>query len=127
MSDRLTELQRQRALIQDHLTWLDQEIAAASGQAVAPSTSALRAAQPAVPAVVAAAPEEPLADELLAKFTADKKSSVQGVKKGCVQLFALGMVLLVLGIYGLYRYSRSLHENDPPKKVKPTHDAPINR
>src|SRR5258708_24607243 len=39
MSDRLTELQRQRALAQEQLAWLDREIARESGQAL-PAASA---------------------------------------------------------------------------------------
>jgi hypothetical protein len=32
MSDRLPELRRQRALVAEHLAWLDREIAAAGGE-----------------------------------------------------------------------------------------------
>ncbi len=39
MSDRLQELLRQRALVQQHLAWLDGEIAEASGNQTAPSRS----------------------------------------------------------------------------------------
>lgn len=41
MSDRLPELLRQRALVQEHLAWLDREIAAASGAPLTPPPSAL--------------------------------------------------------------------------------------
>ncbi len=37
MSDRLQQLLRQRALLQDHLAWLDREIAEASGNPGAPA------------------------------------------------------------------------------------------
>lgn len=41
IDERFDELHRQRALVQEHLAWLDREIAAASGAPLPPSPSAL--------------------------------------------------------------------------------------
>lgn len=127
MSDRLSELQRQRALIQGHLAWLDQEIAAATGKP-ATSTTPLPVGKPAMPlpaepAAAAAVATEPLADELIAKFGDESRNSAESVRRGCVTFFVLGMAILLLGTYGLYRYSRNLHAHDAPPKAKQAEDS----
>ena len=117
MSDRLTELQRQRALIQGHLAWLDQEIAAA--KPAVRSDFPLPAVKPNEPVTMATtAAIEPLADELIAKFGAEPKGTAQDARKGCVMWFILAMVLLGLGIYGLILYSRGRHAHDAPPAKK---------
>ncbi|MDO8544157.1 MAG: hypothetical protein Q7S40_27260 [Opitutaceae bacterium] len=55
MSQRLDELRRQRALVQEHLAWLDREIAAAAPQKSAVSTTTISPAAPA-PIVTKAEP-----------------------------------------------------------------------
>jgi len=119
MSDRLTELQRQRALIQGHLAWLDQEIVAATGKPAMRSDFPLPAVKPVETVPMATAAVEPLADELIAKFGAEPKGTVQDARKGCVLWFIFAMVLLGLGIYGLILHSRSLHAHDTPPVKKP--------
>lgn len=130
MSDRLSELQRQRALIQGHLAWLDQEIAAATGKPVTPAITPLPVAKPAIPVPAepaVAAAEEPLADELIAKFGAEEQTSPQNVRRGCITFFALAMALLLLGVYGLYRYSKNRHAHDVPPAAKSAQDLPESR
>jgi len=130
MSDRLNELQRQRAIIQGHLAWLDSEIAAAQGSipTALPSLASFQpqAPTPPVPSTIAtpAAPYQD-ADELIAKFGTDTKSSAQSARRGCFLVFALSLLLLGLIVYGLYRYSRSLHENTegPESKTMPASPA----
>lgn len=56
MSDRLSELLRQRALLQEHVAWLDREIESAARSSASPSTAALP--RPA-PTDVAAFPPTP--------------------------------------------------------------------
>ena len=130
MSDRLTELQRQRALIQGHLDWLDQEIATAKGQPVKPATIPLpvpQAATTAPAAPVSAAMDTQLADEVIAKFETETKDSTQSVRRGCFVFFALAMTILLLGIYGLYRYSKYRHANDPAPKAQSAQVPPDSR
>lgn len=62
MADRLAELLRQRALLQEHLEWLDAEIAAASGRGIART-------QPAQPPRPAPAPSAVIATQILARAT----------------------------------------------------------
>lgn len=104
MSDRLSDLQRQRALAQEQLAWLDREIErekSASGQA-APTTSAAKPATPKAP-VPPAAPLAPAdADELIKKFQKDGRTVRGEVKRGCLIYFFAAFALLGLGVIALY-------------------------
>ncbi|SDS56197.1 hypothetical protein [Opitutus sp. GAS368] len=110
MSDRLSELQRQRALAQEQLAWLDREIARESGQA--PAAPAPLPATPAAP--VAAAPREMsaaaarAADEIIAQYQTPPGSTAKNVKRGCYAYFfvALGTFLLVVGTIYLFYLRR---------------------
>lgn len=86
MSDRLSELLRQRALLQEHLAWLDREIDAAARSSSSPSSAALPrptptdvASFPATPALpslsVAAIPPAPAFPALAARFAATAPAS----------------------------------------------------
>lgn len=94
MSDRLAELRRQRQLMQEHLAWLDREIATETGKA-APA-----AATPAGPAPVP--PAETDADALIAQYSASPESLHQDVRKGCLLYFALASVALIALVAVLY-------------------------
>lgn len=102
--DRLTELRRQRALLQQHTDWLDREIAAAS----------LDASQPIAPAVTPANPDlaaplrapEPLVtadpDAILSQYRSDEGRLKTDVRKGCL-LYSVGaFALLGLGVVTAY-------------------------
>src|SRR5690349_14599171 len=111
MPDRLAELRRQRALIAEHLAWLDRQIAEASGNRSTgdgPSTplaTAFPAAAPASPvptaeaaAVVAAAlkakaasgpaPESPIVEAaaatILDEYRQPEAALKTDVRKGCI-------------------------------------------
>lgn len=119
MSDRLAELRRQRALVAEHLAWLDDEIEHASGRSSSPSpTLASTSARPAtaivtaalkagVPIAQEAAPlESPAAiasaDAILDEYRVAPKALQSDVRKGCLLYFAVAFVLLGLGVIGLY-------------------------
>jgi hypothetical protein len=116
MPDRLAELRRQRALIADHLAWLDREIAAAAvpiqppvppsstileppAQPFAPKpplepAAILTAAKPS-PAPTAVLPETDSHAHLLPEHQpADVK---QDVRRGCFLYFALAAVAVIGG------------------------------
>ena len=108
VSDRLSELQRQRALAQEQLAWLDREIARESGQAPT-------APVPVAPVVPAARPPGEMsadanhaADEIIARYQTPPASTTQDVKRGCFLYFfvALGTVLLVVGAIWLFYIRR---------------------
>lgn len=89
MPDRLAELRRQRALVQQHLAWLDAEIAAAEGEKP-PATPAAAPAQ-------APATEHPAdAEALLARYAAEERTSPNRVKMGCWIAF----LILFAGFWG---------------------------
>ena len=123
MSDRLTELFRQRALVAEHLAWLDREIArlgnapaAHPGQAApAPSApaatpapaipDALRAAIPATttpPTGVATDAATPPAEEIPEQYRFSPTTVHQDVRKGCLLYFAAAFVVLGLVVAILY-------------------------
>lgn len=121
MPDRLDELVRQRALVQEHLAWLNREIAAAAeavkasapsaspvpsvpiAPASAPLHSTLPSTSPALGPPVASATATPVdADEILARYQAKPGSVKQDVRKGCFLYFAGAFVLLGIGVALLY-------------------------
>jgi len=128
-ADRLAELLRQRALLHEHLAWLDAEIAAASGPAatasatappavaIRPATTAPRLPAPVAPAAAAipapalappvgTAPTpgltEASAEAILSEYQVKPDNLRQDVRKGCLLYFAASFVLLGLGVLGLY-------------------------
>lgn len=125
MSDRLAELVRQRALVQEHLAWLNREIAAAAeaakpapvpdgpttagspaSEATTPSPSIPTATRPAGAAPVlpvappAAAAVDP--DEIIARYQVAPTAMKQDLRKGCLLYFAGAFILLGLIITILY-------------------------
>ncbi|HEV8073515.1 MAG TPA: hypothetical protein VGP21_05220 [Opitutaceae bacterium] len=109
--DRLQELRRQRALVQEQLTFLDREIAAASGQA--------QPAKPSPPPVPAAylQPATPPADggeasEVIKSFEAESRANPATAKWGCIGIFVAGLVLLALCVAAFYYYVK-LHQPPP--------------
>ena len=127
MSDRLPELQRQRALIQGHLAWLEQEIAAASGRPASQATHATTAPQPVnpSPAVTPAQDENP--EAIIAEYNSDPKGTVESMRNGCFRWFTVALVLLLLSMYGLYRYSVFRKENKARTEVKSAPPLPTER
>jgi hypothetical protein len=100
MSDRLTELHRQRALVAEQLVWLDREIAAAGGE-----TPATPAASP--PPITLPPPTHfdndlPVADKILAEFRSEADLSPARTRQGCIWSFVGGIALLLLGLAAIY-------------------------
>jgi len=115
MSDRLAELVRQRALVQEHLAWLNREIAnaaeAAKATTAAPPAPLPPAGARAVPptVILAPAPAAPAtgmgavqADEIMAQYQATPANVKQDVRKGCLLYFSAALVLLGLVVTVLY-------------------------
>ncbi len=116
MQDRLAELLRQRALVAEHLAWLDREIAteatATAAPAVAAAANAAAAPQTAVPpappapvviaalstqAASEAAPTPPQAAEPHASLLPEHRPTdiKQDVKRGCFLYMAIATLLIV--------------------------------
>jgi hypothetical protein len=121
VSDRLAELQRQRALAQEQLAWFDREIAKETGRAPAAAPESAPAMVPyppsARPVVVPVAPIAPtsdaatahVADEIIAQYEKSPQSAAKDAKKGCYLWFVFGLGMLVIcgvSIYLFYTYLR---------------------
>jgi len=112
MADRLAELLRQRALLQEHLAWLDSEIdrtaepAPKAGSMAAtppltasstpPSVTAVSRLSPGAVTHEAAPPAQ--AEEIFAQYQAAPDSLKTDVRKGCLIYFAVAFGLLIAGI-----------------------------
>jgi len=117
MPSRLDELHRQRALLREHLAWLDREIAAAENASPAPAPAGTTA--PALPAVpdLAPLPSVPSsdrpgpvdADEMLAQYRTQSQDLRTDVRKGCFLYFTTAFLALGLLVAGLYFYFSSQH------------------
>ena len=101
MSDRLSELRRQRALVAEQLAWIDREIAAAGGEATAPPVAPRQSTAPAAPADAGSA-DLPSAEKILAEFRSEAESSPARMRRGCIWSFACGMAVLILGVAAIY-------------------------
>lgn len=109
MSDRLPELLRQRALLQEHLAWLDREIAVAregrspagepfpdstASAASAPTTAtALPSGTPAPSAAGGASP-----DAILDRYRADPGLIRREVRRGCLLYLSAALALLAVAL-----------------------------
>ena len=106
MSDRLTDLQRQRALAQEQVAWLDREIAQEARQmpAIVPPAEVPAAIKP-----LASAANVRTADEIIAQYQQNPLTTEKDVKKGCYLYFACALgavVLFALGVYLFYGGAR---------------------
>lgn len=129
MSDRLAELRRQRALVQQHLAWLDAEVAAlekpAAGQPISqvlPTAAERPSPAPTTPFPAAGGTHETLSaaprprplpatatsatagsvDALLAEYRVEPTALKNDVRKGCFLYFAAALALLALVVAILY-------------------------
>lgn len=119
MSERLTELLRQRTLIQDHLAWLDREIAAEQGQPTPPRD----AANPSIPSTLAkiampatatatkrlSAIDEAEAEKIIGQFQRDPNTLKTDARRGILTAFGIAFGLLTLVAFIAYwLYARHL-------------------
>jgi hypothetical protein len=111
MSDRLTELQRQRALIQEHLAWLDHEIAAAQGKPLPTPLVASQLPSGKLPQAIAtlSTPNEADAEKIISQYHKDPSSLNKDTKRGCLMAFGLAMGVIALASFVAYwLYARHL-------------------
>ncbi len=98
MSDRLTELRRQRALVQDHADWLDREIAACVAAMPGPPADA---SLPTTSVSPSSAPVPPLEAPPELIYTPDPAGTRQQVKRGCFLYFFIALALLSAALFTL--------------------------
>ena len=125
MADRLSELARQRALLSEHLAWLDREIADETVKRLVPNhpagqsapspapavsiptappakTLAVPVIAPSAESVAASLPGAPDVTEILDQYQVTPTSVKQDVRKGCLLYFAAAFVVLALVVAILY-------------------------
>ena len=103
MSDRLTELQRQRALIQEHLAWLDHEIAAAQGRPLPPSTATQAApANGGLSTAKLPAASGPDVEKIITQYQKDPNALTTDTKRGCLMAFGIAMGVMALAAFVAY-------------------------
>lgn len=86
--DRLHELRRQRALVSQHLDWLDREIAAADPPAPPPATAPLETV--------------PLAAMSVPEYIPDPEGAGRATRRGCLLYAALAFVLFFALLATIY-------------------------
>ena len=125
MADRLEELRKQRALVQQHLTWLDHEIAAVTVTRLTLPPFAMRAGTRApipgatnTPIKVVPAAGMPIPE--LSEFQVDPDDVQGDTRKGCILYAALAFVILVLVLVAIY----FLKYRDSPVLFVPERAAP---
>jgi len=109
VSDRLDELQRQRALVSQHLAWLDAEIAAETAKRlpVGAITPKPRPPSPIEEISLSQDPHAADSDALIQHYTASIESAEAKTKRGCWTVFVLSLIALVVFVGGWY-YLRTL-------------------
>ncbi|MBL9186417.1 MAG: hypothetical protein JNK23_02970 [Opitutaceae bacterium] len=104
MPDRLDELRRQRALVQEHLAWLEREITATEGKA-APNKPTVATPLPAMRAATqASAPLDTRVEDVLAHYRKEPATVKQDVRKGCLIYFALAL-FAVAAVVALFYFT----------------------
>ncbi len=113
MSDRLDEFRRQRALLREHLAWLEREIAALEGNAP-PAHGAERPyaqppqAQP--PAIATGTPVSEIdAESILAEYRQPPVSIQKRARLGCLLYFFGALAIIVLSVAVLYMVVKRAH------------------
>ncbi|MEO7414821.1 MAG: hypothetical protein ABIZ81_15860 [Opitutaceae bacterium] len=118
MADRLQELLQQRALIKEHLAWIEGEISAAAGRPIAMPTPLPQTPDPPPPSrapeakaiLLAVAPAAPLpkirdaSDAMIAKLAAQEKKPSVPTKKGCWIFFCVTLTVLTTIAWLTLRY-----------------------
>jgi hypothetical protein len=104
VTDRLKDLQRQRALAQEQLAWLEREIARESDPLTPspPSPVASPQAAAVTAPTVTGAQAAAEAEAILAQYKSDPSALQKNVKRGCYLYFFAAIGLLGLGVLALY-------------------------
>lgn len=103
MTERLQKLLRQKALIQEHLVWIDREITDESGT-VPPLPNTIKPAPSATASDTASA-----AEKILGQYNKDTNVVKTDARRGCLIMFFIGFAVFILAIaIGYSMYARHL-------------------
>ncbi len=102
----LNELRRQRALVAEHLAWLDREIAIQTTTTPpANDSSPLATPAPSLRTNVTRSPLDP--EKIIAQYAPEPGSSISDIRRGCFIVFFGAFAVLGLAI-AAYFYFRTL-------------------
>ncbi|HEY1764014.1 MAG TPA: hypothetical protein VGF85_03760 [Opitutaceae bacterium] len=113
MSERLDEYRRQRALLKEHLEWLDRQIAGLEGRPAPdspppPSLSEDPGPDPAPPRL-SPRPSDLDAEAILSQYRQPEGALRNDARRGCLLFFALGLALTALAVVALFLLLRRAH------------------
>jgi hypothetical protein len=102
MSERQLHLQRQRALLKEHLAWIDSEItrenqsslnatAATDQSSITPSTALNPSPEPSCDA-----------DVFIEKYAAGERQNPADIRRGCLFISALAVILSIVGFTAVW-------------------------
>lgn len=117
MFDRLQQLRRQKAILEEHLAWIDHEIAEAEGDAP-PSSIPTISILPSVPGTATTHTHATLgepeadpntkamarADEIITQHKIAQASAPDDIRRGCLLLIAIGFSLLAITFFLLWQF-----------------------
>jgi hypothetical protein len=119
MPDRLDELRRQRALVSEHLAWLDREIQASDSTAVKPAShSAAPMISPVVTPMAVPAQSSTTASRLRSpvvpapdfpEYKADPIATESETRRGCLMAAGIGMLVIVAAVAAIYYFGYRDH------------------
>ncbi len=103
MSERLRQLQRQQALLREHLAWIEGEIARekpAGSNAAPPPAIHTPPADPEFTPTTATRLADGDADALLERYAAAERQNPRSIRLGCLLIFfgTLGLLALIVGV-----------------------------
>ena len=107
-SERLNELQRQRALAAEQLAWFDREIARESGAnpLLAPASAATPTPPAPPPARRPSGDATAAADKIIKRYREDNRPVQDEVRRGCFLYFFTAFAILGLAVLGWYLLRR---------------------
>lgn len=118
MSDRLHELLRQRALMQEHLAWLDREIAASSENRPATQPRPSPVPTPIASSTISSSiPVKDESEEILRSYHQNPGSIQDDVRRGCFRYFFGALAALAAIVMIAYVIYRKKHPDDNSRKV----------
>ena len=124
MSDRLKELQRQRALAQEQLAWFDREIAREAGVTIPALVAAeIKPAAPASSLPTHGSSGFDAAADIIARYNQEPPGDMaKQAKRGCMLYFIFAFIafgLLLFGVYFYYTQVRPTRETPPSAGSRP--------
>jgi hypothetical protein len=107
VSDRLHELQRQRALAQEQIAWFDREIARERGEMLpAEASKPVSVSTGKTTASPTAGETDIQAAEIIQRFQKEERPVKDDVRRGCFLYFFSAFLLLGLAAYAFYLLHR---------------------